>query len=177
MLPDYIQTYKHDSSVNEDCIRQINFVKSCNSVFDIGAGDGFWGKLVKHLKPESCVIGIELCSEYIVNNHLNNYYNAIINESVVDISDKIYGDLVIASDVLEHLEKEQALKVIKDLTRNFKWVIINTPYGFVEQLHENPTELHRCGLVEKDFDCFNVVELNIIDGINFKMMNVFLKGK
>lgn len=63
-------------------------------------------------------------------------------------------DAVIALDVIEHLEKKDGLKLLKDMESIAKKkVIVLTPYGFTKQnpYEDNPHQVHKSGWAISDF--------------------------
>ncbi len=144
-------------------IRKINPQK----ILDIGVGFGKWGFLCRdylestrlrmHKKDWQVVIdGIEPCKQYI-GDVQKIIYNTIHNKTVEEMLEKCIGyDLVIANDVIEHLDKPVAWCVLNTLIKQNKWVIVTLPLG--DQLAENvdivdeyPYERHRSIWTLEDF--------------------------
>lgn len=134
------------------------------TVLDVGCGLGVYGGLCRiYLEGDNlydkknrtwnrkenwatkidCIEGFE---KYITDFHRVVYNNIFIgNASAVltNLPDKGY-DLVLALDIVEHLEKLEGVQFIKELQRVGKTVILATPSQFVEQtVPENPFENHR----------------------------------
>ncbi len=67
-------------------------------------------------------------------------------------------DIVIAHHIIEHLQKDESMKLLETLEKMCtQLLIIGTPIGFVNteynvELHQNPLELHRCGWLPKEFE-------------------------
>ena len=137
------------------------------SLLDVGIGMGQYGYLsrinlehinlfsiennVAHLKDKSewqiKIDGIEGFSEYLTPVH-HYVYNDLFIGNALEILPKIQAqsyELVIAIDILEHFEVEEALFFIKELKRaSKKYVLISTPKTFIEQeVEANPLENHR----------------------------------
>lgn len=172
-MPKHIYTWKHNSSVNDITVKQLLRIKPKN-VFDIGVGDGFYGKLLCYLFDDINVIGIEKNPIYIGEFDLKKVYNVIIIDDIMNVISKINGDLIIFGDVLEHLEKHDMINVLRTAVNNFGYIIINSPLGFQPQDHEYEEEIHRCGIERKDFKDYKVLEFVIYDGI---MFNCLIEGK
>ncbi len=136
-------------------IRKINPQK----VLDIGVGFGKWGFLCRdylestrlRMMPkdwEVVIDGIEPCEKYI-GDVQKIIYNTIYNKTVEEMLSDCHGyDLVLANDILEHLDKPIAWTVLNTLIKQNKFVIITLPLG--DQLNENkeihdeyPYERHR----------------------------------
>ncbi len=172
ILPKHIHTWKHNSAVNDITIEEIFKIKP-KKVYDIGAGDGFYGKVLKHLFDNIYVIGIEKNPIYIKEFNLGNIYDEIINGDIIRLISEIYGDLIIFGDVLEHLEKQDMIDVLEIAVNNFEYVIVNSPLGFQPQSHKYEEEIHRCGLCKEDFEKYEILIFEVYDEI---MFNCFIKG-
>jgi len=169
-FPHEIQTWKHNQTVNLDSYRQILMIQPKTFV-DIGAGDGFYGKLVRHLFPKCKTLAIEKNKIYPEQFGLAKIYDNLWNEDVVTAIDKLtQSDLIIFGDVLEHLDKESSNKVLEKSLNIANFVIINSPLGFQEQNHEYQEEIHRCGLDYADFESHFVLEFNVFDDIMFNCL-------
>ena len=172
-FPEYIKTWKHNSSTNIDTMRQIIMIHPY-VVVDCGAGDGFYGKLIRYCFPDANIIAVEKTTEYIKKFNLNLIYDDVLNRDLVDAVKELSGDLVIFGDVLEHLQKDMVRPVLDDAVNNFKFVLINGPVGFQPQEHPNPNEIHRSGLDYSDFRSFRVLEYHSF--CENKMFNCLLCG-
>ena len=175
-LPAHIFTRKHNSAVNDDTIAAIQmYVTLTSNIVDVGAGDGFYAKLIRHYVPLVHITGIELTPEYLDKFELRPWYNNIIVGNIVNEIDNLVGDVVIFGDVLEHLNKEEALGVVDKAVTRFGTIIINGPVGFQPQPHENPAEHHRCGFTKEDFMKYNPIVYK--EFCNGAMMHLVIKGE
>lgn len=145
------------------------------SILDVGCGFGLWGFLCREyldvmeerVQPESWRIridGIELFEPYI-QSHQRTLYSSIrigdIRELAADIEEY---ELIIAGDVIEHLEKEEGEAVIGQLyARATRALLVNIPLGDGwdhPERHGNPGELHRSQWVPEDFHAYpNISQL------------------
>ena len=69
-------------------------------------------------------------------------------------ADRSY-DLVTALDVIEHLEKRDAVALVREIERISRgWVVLLTPSGFLPQAatDEEPWQLHRCGFTAGELE-------------------------
>ena len=179
-VPSHIKTVKHDTQVDDDTMRQIAIVNPKKFV-DFGAGDGFYGKLVKYLFPECNTTGIEVEESYVEKFKLVEVYDELV---VGDIRDFINShpadngyDLAIFGDVIEHLEEDEAKKIIKAASDLFPYTIINSPLGFIGQPSDIPSEIHRCGLERHMFNDCVVAEWHVYYGNPLNtMFNCLLRG-
>ncbi len=115
-------------------MNMINNEKPLN-VLDIGAGYGFWGYILKaHLDHEPTVTGIEINPDNYARLERLNLYDHLIecDASIIPNywiwSTKSY-DLAILSHVVEHMEKERALKLLSHLKHQCDQVIVICPEG------------------------------------------------
>ena len=91
------------------------------NILDVGIGYGFWGWVVKAWKAGNCQLtGVEINDHYIsLQNKLNIYDEIVpmdIRTGLTIFEDNSY-DIIIMSHVIEHIEKDIAFKVIKQLKR------------------------------------------------------------
>lgn len=147
------------------CLRHIIFLQP-KSVLDIGCGFGLWGFLCReyidvmngNVQPEEWKVridGIEYWEPYI-QSHQRALYDSIqigdIRELAPDIDTY---ELIIAGDVIEHLDKCDGERVIRELYEKAeRALMVNIPLGegweHPEQ-YGNPGELHRSTWEESDF--------------------------
>lgn len=139
---------------------------SPRSVLDVGCGFGLWGFLCREyldvwngrILPDQWEVkidGIELFEPYI-QAHQRAIYSEI---RICDIRDAVESlpeyDLIIAGDVIEHLEKSDAEFVLDNLYEKArKALLVNIPLqGNWEhpEAYGNPGELHRSQWTEEDF--------------------------
>jgi len=154
-----------------------------NSILDVGCGFGRYGFLCRDIldickgrykKSEWGVKidGIEIFKYYITPMHEYLYDEIIIG----DIRKDEIGnyDLIILGDVIEHIEKEEGLRLVSRLLRKCKWMIIQTPHGFMKQgtVFGNPNEEHISSWYPEDFnEYYPQIE------INNNIFVVLLRGK
>ena len=118
-------------------------------------------------------MGIDAFGGY--RNPIGDY---IYNEIHVGLGQEILPkpgefDLIFIGDVIEHLEKSEALKLISVCLERSKLTGISTPKEFFEQdaLFKNEHERHRCVITPSDFsDCHFVA----VSGIS---CNTFVASK
>lgn len=151
-----IHTWKHNNVVNEDCLAQFRAINAM-SVIDVGPGDGFWGKVIKYVCASTQVWGVQLEVSYIQKWQLNRVYDKIINNDIALVIPHLKGQLILMGDVLEHLQKEDAVNVLKTAVDNFSFVMVNAPIGFQRQDHQISSQIHRCGLSWEDFKDYNIL--------------------
>ena len=153
-IPDNIHTWKHNKAVNNDTVRQLMQIKP-HAVCDVGCGDGFYGKIVRHFIPNCYIIGIEKNHRYSTMFRLYSLYDKLIIDDIININfSRLYNlkiDLIIFGDVLEHLEDIYVHEIVSRALDSVNYIIINSPVGFQPQDHEFEEEIHKCGIYPKDF--------------------------
>lgn len=137
-------------------VRSINKQSPIRSVLDIGIGFGKYGFLLREFLDvrvnrydkeswQTRIDGIEIWPAYV--NKLHRYiYDRIYIGSVMKFSISRIYDLVIMSEVLEHLTKDDGLKLLNNLSFNTA-LVITTPQHFAQGAGrgwENPYEKHLC---------------------------------
>lgn len=140
------------------------------SVLDVGCGFGLWGFLCReHLdvwagrvQPDEWEVridGIELFEPYIQAHHRALYSSIRIADIRDAVSDIDEYDLIIAGDVIEHLEKDEGEAVLAALYgKARKALIVNIPLGkgweHAEQ-YGNPGERHRSEWVVEELALYS----------------------
>ncbi|MDZ4859950.1 MAG: tetratricopeptide repeat protein [Candidatus Hydrogenedentes bacterium] len=136
------------------------------SILDIGCGFGMWGFLSRmyldvseeRVQPRDWklhVDGIELFEPYIQSHQRALYSNIIIGD-IRELAPKVDNyELIIAGDVIEHLDKDDGETVIEHLyEKATRALLVNIPLGEGwehPERHGNPGELHRSQWYPEDF--------------------------
>jgi len=136
------------------------------SILDIGCGFGMWGFLSRmyldvseeRVQPGDWklhVDGIELFEPYIQSHQRALYSNIIIGD-IRELAPKVDNyELIIAGDVIEHLDKDDGETVIEQLyDKATRALLVNIPLGEGwdhPERHGNPGELHRSQWYPEDF--------------------------
>lgn len=128
-------------------------------VMDVGAGRGSWGYYIRAgLGKKVSMLAIEKWPHNCDILKATGLYTHIINDDALNLAD-YYGfntvHVVIASQVIEHLDPDDGHKLITIMKRIASdLVIITTPLGHMEVSAENnpnPYERHLSGWSEADF--------------------------
>lgn len=141
-------------------------------ILDVGVGFGKWGFLLReylevcqgryHKKDwEKRIDGVEVFKDYIDDHH-KIFYDKVFKKDILKFPiEKHDYDLIILGDVIEHLEKKDALKLISKLKRHAN-LIITTPNGKTLQGESfgNKHETHLSGFFPDDFKRFNAKVYN-----------------
>jgi hypothetical protein len=114
------------------------------SVLDIGPGQGTYFHLLKDDLPDCWWEGVEVFLPYIIGFKLELFYGLIHHTDVRKFQPQRDYDLVIAGDVLEHMTKEQAEKLVYGMLPRCKYFIISIPivHWPQEAINNNPYEIH-----------------------------------
>lgn len=124
-------------------------LSSCQTLLDVGCGSNsqiraFSKKMIYTMGIDGYIPSIEKSREAGIHSDYT-----VLN--ILEIADRFEAnsfDCVLASDVIEHLEKNDGLKLMRDMERIArKKVIIFTPNGFLPQgaYEGNEYQIHRSG--------------------------------
>jgi len=130
-------------------------------VLDIGCAKGHLGYQIRTKKSGTlAVLGLDLWAPYIKevrSFHLayaRIYDDLILGDArYMPFRDKVFN-LLIASEILEHLPREDGFRLLKEMERICKdRIITSTPSKFFEQeeLNDNPHQRHVSHWKEEDF--------------------------
>jgi hypothetical protein len=113
------------------------------SIMDVGAGAGKYGLLAREVLPDVALSCIEVWEPYFDEFNLMSIYPTVYKRDVREHKDFKY-DLVILGDVLEHMSKEDSIKLWELIKSQAKAAMISIPIVHFPQGHEhnNPYEEH-----------------------------------
>lgn len=122
-----------------------------NSVLDVGCGDGSLMIKVNQDKKYK-VIGVDLYKPSLKKAEASGIYHKVILQDLkkINFPNKSF-DVVLASQVIEHLNKKDSLKLIQKMEKMAKHkIILSTPKGFVnfdpfEVMDDNKFQEHKSG--------------------------------
>ena len=111
------------------------------TILDVGAGEGtYYNYLKDHFKN---IDAVEVFKPNIEKYELQDKYRNVYNIDIKDFEYDYY-DILIFGDVLEHLEVEEAQKVLKYAINRCKEVIVAVPYLNKQGIEEdNIYEIHK----------------------------------
>jgi hypothetical protein len=135
------------------------------SVMDVGVGFGKWGLLIREaldfsqarLERTEWHTRIEGVEVFPYRSPLHEWvYDEIIWADVLEVQDSIKDfDLVLMSDVIEHIEKPAAARLLRGLVERNRNVIVSTPLDyFTQDIADNDHEHHVSHWTRGDFDEF-----------------------
>lgn len=128
-------------------------------ILDVGAGMGQWAKVLHPWFPDAHFEAVEIFRPYVERYNLEELYNKIHVCDVRNWFPASSFDLVVFGDVIEHLEKDDAMKVMDRLLT--RYALISIPIGPCPQegTEENPHEAHVAEWTSREiFDAFPVVD-------------------
>lgn len=137
-----------DPLVRETALRRINTRGVPAAVLDIGTGHGFYARTCKELRPDTRVFGLEIWPAYLSPHYLYVYETVFVADMLrfdYRLLDGAGIGLVILADVLEHVERAEAIDLVSRLKTLFPWMLVTLPVLDCPQdeVDGNPYEAHR----------------------------------
>lgn len=151
----------HDPNLEQPVFRQLPESLEGLIILDVGFGRGIWGYLLKTLltgKPH--IIGVEPYAPYCDNQRKLPVYDEVFNDTIEDYlrdHPATRFDVILASEVLEHLDPDTALNVMDELKKRLAKdgvLIITVPDGWTpggEGFDGNKLHKHNSGFDVVDF--------------------------
>lgn len=125
----------------------IKLIKNFNpkTILDVGLGAGDYGQPIKHILPDSKLIGLDVWEEYKTPQW--DYYDEIVISDMREFTfPKV--DLTLFIDSLEHIEKADAWKV---LTRVPNPILVSIPINYIQPPDVDFYDKHRAEWTINDF--------------------------
>ena len=126
-------------------------LKDCKTVLDLGCGKD---SPIQYCQSIEYSVGVEAFNPSLEASRLRNIHSKYINGNILNVDfEEDSFDAVIMIEIIEHLDKNDALNLIKKAN---KWakkkIIITTPNGFLPQFEydSNPLQNHICGFYVKE---------------------------
>lgn len=124
--------------------------KRMYSYLDIGAGQGKYGKMIRHIvnelkETQVVVSAIEINLGYIADYDLADIYNYVFHGSVQSfmIGDPTFcANVVIMGDILEHMRKSDGIDLIEFFMHRCNYIIIVVPEKLVQLNDKHKNECH-----------------------------------
>src|SRR5438045_1152060 len=98
--------------VFDEKVEQFLLSNNYKYYFDIGCGAGKYGKMIKKIKPNSFVLGIECEQSYIKKYETEKFYDELVNDKIenfIHANPGFHTEVAIMGDLIEHLFKSQGL--------------------------------------------------------------------
>jgi ubiquinone/menaquinone biosynthesis C-methylase UbiE len=130
--------------------------KQTESILDVACGQGLPMRKIRARLNIKYAVGVDSYKPYIEECKLKKLHNKYFHADIRNIrfEDNSF-DVVLALQVLEHLTKQEAWKVLEKLERIAKkQVIIATPIGFTyhQDVDDNKHQDHQSAFYPKDFE-------------------------
>ena len=130
-----------------------NNFDSSSTILDVGPGRGYYSELLfNHFNN---LDGVEIFERYISDYRLKDKYRNVFCEDILNFEFDFY-DIILMGDVLEHIEEQQAIDLIKKLYPKCKELIIAIPFeskqgewgGNIYETHLQPDITHNSFLLK-----------------------------
>lgn len=122
--------------------------RDCESLLDVGCGDNSPAQFLLEIPHK---IGVDIFQPALDESARKKIHNEYVQSDVLSLTNHFKprtADCSLASELIEHLEKEDGFELLKQMEHvSSKKVIITTPVGFLPQTadKDNPWQLHRSG--------------------------------
>lgn len=123
-------------------------------ILDVGAGSGTYSNLLGDYFKD--IEAVEVFKPNIENYQLEKKYKKVYNVDIKDFKyPKFKYDIIIFGDIIEHLEVEEAFKVLMYAYERCEEMIVALPYMYEQGIEEdNVYEIHK----QADLTPANVLE-------------------
>jgi SAM-dependent methyltransferase len=125
------------------------------AIFDAGCGFGEWGFLIRTRKSgHPHLVGLDIWRPHLSKLHKLQIYDEFVYGQIPPIPFRSKSvDISLACEILEHLPREIGLKLLADLERVTKeLVIVSTPIDYPQsEIYDNPRERHVSNWSLRDF--------------------------
>ncbi len=125
-----------------------NAILPCKTLLDLGCGAN---SPIKYFSDNFNSVGVDLYEKSIEESRSKKIHNEYLQMDVLKIEEKFKAnsfDCVVALDLIEHLTKEEGIKLISAMEKISKSkILIFTPNGFTSQgeFDVNPWNIHKSG--------------------------------
>lgn len=108
-------------------------------ILDVGPGCGTYALLLPDFDYIDCV---EVFEPYVDRFYLKLLYRNVFISNIMDFKFDYY-DFIILGDVLEHLSKEDGIKLIDEICTKCKQLLVAVPYLYEQvEVEGNKYEIH-----------------------------------
>jgi 2-polyprenyl-3-methyl-5-hydroxy-6-metoxy-1,4-benzoquinol methylase len=130
--------------------------RQAKTVLDVGSGPGLPMELLKVWHRFKLTVGVDVFKPYLNETKKKKIHDKYVLQDIrkLDFPDKSY-DVVIALQVIEHLEKKEAWKLIAKMEKIAKrQVILATPIGYMYHHHtdNNPHQEHKSEFLPEELE-------------------------
>ncbi len=129
--------------------------KSANSILDVGCGQGLPMQVIKMRMKIGRSVGVDIHEPYLKQCKIKKIHSRYIRSDIrnLPMKDKSF-DVVIGLQVLEHLQKKDAWKVLEKMEKIArKQVIVAMPVGktYHPAVDDNKYQLHLSAFYPKEY--------------------------
>lgn len=120
-------------------------------IIDLGCGEGTYSDLARGWRPEARWIGVEIHPPYVEQFELPRKYDEVV---ITDLRGYIFPRepfVLLAGDVIEHLERADALSFLARARVAAEEIMISVPIIDYPQ-HEHDSNPHEAHLDQWSFD-------------------------
>lgn len=137
--------FQHTVLLNRPILRLIP--KKSRLILDVACGYGNWGYLIRMCKQCECLVGLEVWKPYLDRLRGVKIYDVLIQCELPCIPFKSNSfDVVLASEILEHMNYEDGLTLLNEMERVANGtIIISTPIDLPQNktIDGNPFNKHK----------------------------------
>jgi len=124
---------------------------------DVGCGKGVMGCLLRIYREPKRIVGVDVFNPYLEFVRKMGMYDSVLRLDVSESQlpfERNEFDIVFCLEVIEHLEKDRGLRLLQELERVGRRVIVSTPGSFAAQAHfdGNVNQEHKSQYTVKDFE-------------------------
>jgi SAM-dependent methyltransferase len=129
---------------------------SAGSVLSVGCGNGEKDRFITRRRNRGCrLVGVDLFEPYLRACRDSRAYDALVmaDASRLPFAARSF-DTVIGAEIVEHLEREEAERLLDEMERIARReVIVTCPVGYLNQdeYDDNPLQVHRSGFTPAEF--------------------------
>ena len=130
--------------------------QNVRSVLDIGCGKGLVGALCRLYREPSELLGVDIFDPYLAFCRRTRLYDGVVRSDVskaaLPFRTKSF-DLVTCIEVVEHLSKQEGSRLLDEMDRVGREVLVTTPAHFFHQeFDDNPWQQHRSVWTVREFE-------------------------
>ena len=119
-------------------------------LIDVGSGYGVLGYILSQTRDIATMISVDPVKRYD-QPFFKKQYN--MTWAVFNKHEEFHVDVIVSTEMIEHMDKKDALLFLDEVKWRSRKVIIATPYYFTEQekYDENEFQSHRCSISVNEF--------------------------
>lgn len=171
---------RHDRVIDYVIMRFLKmFSPHAASLLDLGCGYGWFAFRIRtelNHGDRMYLVGCDIHEPYLMRIKDLGLYDDLV---VCDVRAAPFRaksvDLILATDLIEHIEKKNGIRLLKDMMIiGRKAIIISTPLGFKPQgpKHGNPWEEHKSAWNVKDFTLHSF-KVHVVRRVDYKLIILF----